>query len=104
MTLIHVQPVLLFGCISILLIGDFIQLLVTTGHDLWSVMYGTVKGNDATMQNLFQQCHVHELTANLQAADCVIHMQRVAAFHALPVVHPTEKNGVPKTIHITPRT
>ncbi len=38
---------ILLGGISILLIGDFIQLLVTTGHDLWSVMYGTVNGNDA---------------------------------------------------------
>ncbi len=37
-------------------------------------------GNDATAQNLFQQFHVHELTANMQAADCVIHMQWVAAF------------------------
>ncbi len=89
----------LFGCISILLIGDFIQLLVTTGHNLWSVMYGTVKGDDGTAPNLFQQCHVHELVANLQAPDCVIHMQRVAAFHALPVVYPTEKKGVPKTLY-----
>ena len=30
-----------FGSISVLLIGDFIQLPVTTGRDLWSVMYGT---------------------------------------------------------------
>ncbi len=35
-----------FGGISVLLIGDFIQLPVTTGRDLWSVMYGTVSGND----------------------------------------------------------
>ncbi len=33
-----------FGGISILLIGDFIQFPVTTGCDLWSVMYGTVSG------------------------------------------------------------
>ncbi len=55
----------LFGGISILLIGDFIQLPVTTGRDLWSVMYGTVNGNDATARNLFQQLHVHELMANM---------------------------------------
>ncbi len=79
----------LFGGISILLIGDFIQLLVTTGHNLWSVVYGTVNGYDATAQNLFQQFHVHEMTANMQAADCVIHMQQVAALCALPVVYPT---------------
>jgi hypothetical protein len=39
-----------FGGISILLIGDFIQLPVTTGCDLWlwSIMYGSVGGNDGT--------------------------------------------------------
>jgi hypothetical protein len=80
----------LFGGISILLIGDFIQLPVTTGRDLSCVMFGTVYGsNNATAQNLFQQFHVHELTANMRAADCVIHMQRVAAFCALPLVYPT---------------
>ncbi len=42
-----------FGGISILLIGDFIQLPMTTGRDLWSVMYGTVSGNDGTARNLF---------------------------------------------------
>jgi hypothetical protein len=82
---------ILFGGISILLIGDFIQLPVTTGHNLWSVMYGTVNGNNATVQNLFQQFHVHELTANMRAADCVIHMQQVAAFCALPLVYPTRQ-------------
>jgi hypothetical protein len=41
-----------FGGISILLIGDFIQLPVTTGRDLWSVMYGSVSGNDGIARNL----------------------------------------------------
>jgi hypothetical protein len=54
-------------------------------------MYGTVNGNNATTQNLIQQFHVHELTANMQAADCVIHMQQVAAFCALPLVYPTRQ-------------
>ncbi len=49
------KPDQTFGGISILLIGDSIQLPVTTGHDLWSVMYGTVSGNDSTARNLFQQ-------------------------------------------------
>jgi hypothetical protein len=84
------NPDRLFGGISILLIGDFIQLPVTTGRNLWSVMYGTVNGNNATARNLFQHFHVHELTANMQAADCVIHMHWVAAFRALPLVYPTE--------------
>jgi hypothetical protein len=81
----------LFGGISILLIGDFIQLPVTAGRNLWCVMYGTVNGNNATEQNLFHQFHVHELTANMQAADCVLHMQRVAVFHALLLVYPTRQ-------------
>jgi hypothetical protein len=51
-----------FGGISILLKGDFIQLPVTTGRDFWSVMYGTVSGNDGIARNLFQQFCVKELT------------------------------------------
>ncbi len=54
-----------FGVISILLIGNFIQLPVTTGRDLWSVMYGTVSGNEGTACNLFQQFCVKELTVNI---------------------------------------
>ncbi len=54
-----------FEGISILLIGDFIQLPVTTGHNLRSVMYGTVSGNDGTAHNLFHQFHVKELTVNI---------------------------------------
>jgi hypothetical protein len=47
------------------LIGDFVQLPVTSGRDLWSVMYGNVTGNDATARNLFQMFRIHELTANM---------------------------------------
>ncbi len=59
------KPDQTFGGISILLRGDFIQLPVTTGRDLWSVMYGTVSGNDGTARNLFQQFCVTELTVNI---------------------------------------
>jgi hypothetical protein len=59
-----------FGGISILLIGDFIQLPVTTGRDLWSVVYGTVSGDDGTAGNLFQQFCVKELTVNIQSSEC----------------------------------
>ncbi len=54
-----------FGGKSILLIGDFIQLPITTGRDLWSVMYGTVSGNDGNACNLFQKLCVKELTVNI---------------------------------------
>ncbi len=47
------KPDVPFEGISILLIGDFVQLPVTSGCDLWSVMYGNVTGNDATARNLF---------------------------------------------------
>jgi hypothetical protein len=59
------KPDQTFGGVSILLIGDFIQLPVTTGCDLWSVMYGTVSGIDGTAPNLFQQFRVKELTVNI---------------------------------------
>jgi hypothetical protein len=59
------KPDQTFEGISILLIGDFIQLPVTTGRDLWSVMYGTVSGSDGSARNLFQQFHVKELTVNI---------------------------------------
>jgi hypothetical protein len=77
-----------FGGIYILLIGEFIQLPVTTGHDLWSVMYGTVSGNDGTARELFQQFRVMELTQNIRSSECMIHTPRVAGFHTLPQVYP----------------
>jgi hypothetical protein len=72
-----------FGGISILLIGDFIQLPVTTGCELWSIMYGTVSGNEGTAHNLFQQFCVKELTVNIGSSECQIHTQRVAGFRTL---------------------
>ncbi len=83
------KPDQTFGGISILLIGDFIQLPVTTGHDLWSVMYGTISGNDDTACNLFQQFCVKELTVNMLSPECKIHTQRVTSFHTLPQVYPS---------------
>ncbi len=79
-----------FGGISVLLIGDFIQLPVTTGRDLWSVMYDTVSGNDGTARELFQQFLVMKLTQNIRSFECMIHTQRVAGFHTLPQVYPLE--------------
>ncbi len=83
------KPDQTFGGISILLIGDFVQLPVTTGRDLWSVMYGTVSGNDGTACNLFQQFCVKELKVNIQSFECQIHTQRVAGFCTLPQVYPS---------------
>ncbi len=84
------KPDQTFGGISILLIGDFLtQLHVTTGRDLWSVMYGTISGNDGTARNLFQQCCVKELKVNMQSSECKIHTKRVADFRTLPQVYPS---------------
>jgi hypothetical protein len=80
-----------FGGISILLIGDFIQLPVTAGCDLWSGMYGTVSGKDGTARDLFQQFFVKDLTVNMQSSECKIHMQQVASFHTIPPVYPSGK-------------
>jgi hypothetical protein len=76
------------------LIGNFIQLSVTTGRDLWSVMYGTVSGNDGSARNLFQQFLVKELTVNIQSSECQIHMRRVASFCTLPQMYPSGQKWI----------
>ncbi len=68
-----------------MLLGDFIQLPVVTGCNLWSIMYGNVNGDDAIARNLFQQFHIHELKTNMRAAECKTHTRRIQAFRALPL-------------------
>ncbi len=36
----------------------------------------------------FQMFRIHELTANMRAADCMMHTRRVAAFRKLPPKYP----------------
>jgi hypothetical protein len=72
-----------------MLLGDFIQLPVVTGCNLWSIMYGNVNEDDATARNLFQQFHIHELKTNMQAAEYKTHTPRVQAFRALPSKYPS---------------
>ncbi len=95
------KPDQTFGGISILLIGDFIHLPVTTGRNLWSVMYGTVSGNDGSARNLFQQFHVKKLTVNIQSSECQIHTRRVAGFRTLPQMYPSGQNGLQKITNYT---
>ena len=77
-----------FGGIWILLIGDFVQLPVTTECNCWSVMY-VVTGNNAIACNLFQLFCVYELTANMQVGDCVTHTQSIATFCKLSPKYPS---------------
>ena len=51
-------------------------------------MYGNATGNDATARNLFHMFHIHDLTANMRAADCMIHTRRVATFRKLSPKYP----------------
>ena len=51
-------------------------------------MYGNVTDNDATARNLFQMFRIHELSANMRAADCIMHTRHVAAFCKLPLKYP----------------
>ena len=96
------KPDQTFGGISVLLIGDFIQLPVITGRDLWSVMYGTVSGNDGTARELFQQFRVKELTVNIQSSECQIHTQRVGqvSVHYHKCIH-QDKNDLQKITNYT---
>jgi hypothetical protein len=92
-----------FGGISILLIGDFIQLPVTTGRDLWSVMYGTVSGNDGTARNLFQQFCVKELTGQLIFDYLNVKYIRgewQVSVHSHKCIH-QDKNGLQKITNYT---
>jgi hypothetical protein len=90
-----------FGGISILLIGDYIQLPVTTGRDLWSVMYGTVSGNDGIARNLFQQFHVKELTVNIRSSNVkYIRGEWQVSVHYHKCIH-QDKNGLQKITNYT---
>ena len=51
-------------------------------------MYDNATGDDATARSLFQMFHIHELTTNMRAVDCMIHTRCVAAFRKLPPKYP----------------
>ncbi|CAN0392627.1 unnamed protein product, partial [Lampetra fluviatilis] len=51
------NPRVVFGGISILLVGDFIQLPVTCGRDLYRVMYDAVSSEDLMARSLFERFH-----------------------------------------------
>jgi len=59
-----------FEDISILLSGDFLQLEVVSGSDLWKVMYGHVGGDYATAHQLFSLFRVITMTVQHWAKTC----------------------------------
>jgi len=77
-----------FGGISILLSGDFLQLEVVSGSDLWRVMYGHVGGNNATARHLFSLFKVITMTVQHRAKTCPIQQRRLEQFRSLPQTYP----------------
>ena len=77
-----------FGGISILLSGDFLQLEVVSGADLWKVMYGHVGGDYATARHLFSLFRVITMTVQHRAKTCPIQQRRLQQFRSLPKTYP----------------
>ena len=78
----------LFGGISILLLGDFVQLPVTAGRSLFQVMYGVVTTNDAKARALFSNFQVVELDQQMRAGNCAVQQGRLKQFRQLPNEYP----------------
>ena len=77
-----------FGGISVILLGDFLQLPTVAGTPLYKTMYGNVKPGDAQVRALFQQFHVIEMQQQLRAGQCEIQQRRLLSFRALPSSYP----------------
>ncbi|KDO17516.1 hypothetical protein SPRG_22383, partial [Saprolegnia parasitica CBS 223.65] len=73
-----------FGGKSVLLVGDFWQLEVTCGRDLYHVMYEHDTETDIKAFHLFLQFHFMDLIEQMRAAACPAHQRRLTAFRALP--------------------
>jgi ubiquitin C-terminal hydrolase len=78
----------MFGGISVLLVGDFLQLPVVNGIDLYHVLYSAIKGDDVKAANLFSHFQVVELETQRRAADSLDHTRRLELFRALPIRYP----------------
>ena len=80
----------MFGGISILLCGDFLQIPVGMGgRDLFSVMYGKVNGEESTARHLFKQFKIFEMKKQLRAAKCPLHRSVLKSFRSLPSKYPS---------------
>ena len=73
------DPSRVFGGISILLVGDFLQLRVIGGVDLYKVMYVARHAVEVRVQDLFRRFRVFEMHTLIRAHGCALHQQRLCA-------------------------
>ncbi|OWZ05538.1 hypothetical protein PHMEG_00022356 [Phytophthora megakarya] len=79
-----------FGGRSVLLVGDFLQLDVTSGTSLCKVLYMQTRKHELLeARALFQLFEVHFLTHQHRAESCQIQQQNLDAFRVLPSSIPT---------------
>ena len=82
------SPSKVFGGMSVLLVGDFLQLRVIGGVDLYKVMYVARNAVEVSAQDLFRRFRVFEMATLIRAQGCAVHQQRLRAFRVLPPVYP----------------
>ena len=83
------DPSKVFGGVSVLLVGDFLQLRVIGGADLYKIMYVARNAVEVSDQDLFRRFRVFEMTTLIRAHGCADHQQRLRAFRLLPAVYPS---------------
>ena len=83
------DPTKIFGGISILILGDFIQLPPVHGTSLYRTLYSNVNPENAQVRALFQKFRVIELEQQLRAGTCQIQQRRLKAFRRLPQEYPS---------------
>jgi hypothetical protein len=83
------QHDVMFGGVSILLLGDFVQMPPVKGRSLYSVMYGATKSDQTCARALFAEFTVIELLAQMRAAGCIHQQRLLQQFRALPDFRPT---------------
>ena len=86
-----------FGGISIILSGDFLQIEVPRGRELYRVMYVPRDEEERKTRDLFAKFKFFDLTKKLRA-QCQIHADRLLAFRKLPCTYPKEDKYTKKDL------